>query len=118
MCEQSRACCPEPQIVTEKICGNFEIPSTLNPADLVLWTSTPGSDFVSGTFEVYNSTSSPINANVSVTANPPVALTVVPPGNTISVTAIRPTNFGVSGQLGVAGLTGTYCITLYKRIRK
>ncbi|PEQ68076.1 S-Ena type endospore appendage [Bacillus cereus] len=109
MCEQSRACCPTPKIVEEKICGNFA--TAVDP--LTVWT-TNENNYISGTFEVYNSASTSGNATMDVTSNPDIAVIQVPPGTTMSVSAQRPTAFTISAPL--AGANGTYCITLYKRV--
>ncbi|MEB9626167.1 hypothetical protein P4J20_31090 [Bacillus cereus] len=105
----SNACCPAPQIIQEKICGNFS--TTTDP--ISVWTATDNS-YISGTFEVFNSDSTPGNATFDVVANPDVGPIPVLPGTTMSVSVRRPTGLIVHAPL--AGASGTYCLTLYKRV--
>ncbi|MYL18984.1 hypothetical protein GLW04_03725 [Halobacillus litoralis] len=101
--DSGSACCPQAQIVQEEICGNI---NELLVAE-TLWEAPAGS-YVSATFQVFNSASS---AGSIVTAGD-VVLTALP-GNTVSESVNNPTLFTVTT---LAGITGTYCITLYKRV--
>ncbi|WP_027954010.1 S-Ena type endospore appendage [Halobacillus kuroshimensis] len=104
MCQSHSACCPQAQIIQEKICGNFN--GVL--ADPV-WTAPAGS-YISGTFQIFNSASSagPVTGAITPTG----ALSALP-GNTDSVSVNNPTAFAITS---VVGDSGTYCITLYKRV--
>ncbi|WP_027954011.1 S-Ena type endospore appendage [Halobacillus kuroshimensis] len=98
------ACCPQAQIVQEEICGNINGVLTAD----ILW-SAPAGSYISGTFQVFNSASS--TGNIVVAGD--VVFAGVTPGNTQSESVDNPTTFTVTA---LAGVNGTYCITLYKRI--
>ncbi|WP_281657904.1 S-Ena type endospore appendage [Halobacillus sp. Cin3] len=97
------ACSPEAQIIQEEISGNINQLLTAEP----LWEAPEGS-YISATFQVFNSALSTGNI---VTAGD-VILTALP-GNTISESVDNPSIFTVTT---LAGVSGTYCITLYKRV--
>ena len=103
-------CCPPAKVFQEKICGNF---SNLTTADVtqIVW-SGPTGDIFEGTFEIFNSANSGVAVTGTITANPTVPAFMVPPGFSISRTALRPTAFTI---LAPPGTSGTFCITLYKR---
>lgn len=107
MCQSHSACCPQAQIVQEKICGNF---NGLLAAQEV-WSAPPGS-YVSGTFQIFNSASSLAPVAGAVVGVPPGVLAAAP-GVTDSVSVNSPTSFTITSALGDSG---TYCITLYKRV--
>ncbi|WP_148359646.1 S-Ena type endospore appendage [Peribacillus simplex] len=101
------ACCPPAQMFQEKICGNFNGTG----ADQTVWAAPPG-DYFEGTFQIFNSASS--TGTVTGTINPgAIAVGPVPPGSTFSVAATNPTSFTIAADVGESG---TYCITLYKRV--
>ncbi|TKH17362.1 hypothetical protein FC697_22260 [Bacillus wiedmannii] len=100
-------CCPESEFILEKICGDVNNDSTTS-ITLPVWTTTDTS-YISGTFEVFN----PISSVGTVIINLPGNFAEVHPGVSEIRTSIRPDQF----VLTVAPNTsGTYCITLYKRI--
>jgi hypothetical protein len=105
------ACCPPAQIFKEKICGNFVNTSDVNQV-INLWTA-PRGDYIQGNFQVFYST-----ASIGVAEGRVIVINIVQgmvtstPGNTISQTFMNPTNFSVVAEPGVSG---TYCITVYKR---
>lgn len=100
-------CCPPAQVFQEKICGNFNGPL----AGVDVWTAPPGAYF-SGTFELFNSASSPATVTATGDSTPAIALSAAP-GNTDSQTVNQPTTFTLTAA---AGDNGSYCITLYKRV--
>ncbi|RFA33406.1 hypothetical protein CAI16_14765 [Virgibacillus dokdonensis] len=102
----SGACCPPAQILKEEICGNFNGALT-EP----VW-SAPAGSYIAGTFQVFNSASSPATVTATGTATPAIALSAAP-GNTDSQSVNNPTNFSITAA---DGDNGTYCITLYKRV--
>lgn len=107
------ACCPPAQIFQEKICGNFNGASS--DTDIIVWTApTVFNDYIQGTFEIFNSARSTgaVGGSVSNSVGGPVTFTA-DPGNSISSSVISPTSFTITAG---AGETGTYCITLYKRV--
>ncbi|MFE0625315.1 S-Ena type endospore appendage [Priestia aryabhattai] len=108
MCN-NESCCPPAQIFQESICGNF---SGTRAAEIV-W-SAPAGAYFAGTFEIFNSTSSPISTPVTgtMTSNPVGALSA-DPGNSVTQSVDQPTNFTITAT---AGSSGEYCIILYKRI--
>jgi len=111
------ACCPPAHIFQEQICGNFSNIGSTTPLVLSLFTS-PVGDYFEGTFQLFNSAASPTTVSGTVTSSittPPTITTIgpVPPGTTFTVAVKNPTDFGISAS---AGVSGTYCITLYKRI--
>jgi hypothetical protein len=108
----SGACCPPAKIFTEKICGNFNNSSNELIA-ITVWTAPPG-DYIQGTFQVFNSAASIglATGNISL-PNFSIAITPSAPGNTSSGTFTNPRGLRIAIQPGVSG---TYCITLYKRV--
>ncbi|WP_249260852.1 S-Ena type endospore appendage [Virgibacillus pantothenticus] len=103
----SGACCPPAQILKEEICGNFNGPLTAE----AVW-SAPIGGYVSGTFQIFNSASSPATVTAAGTSTPAIALSA-DPGNTDSQSVNNPTDFSITAG---EGDSGTYCITLYKRV--
>jgi hypothetical protein len=105
-------CCPPAQINKEKICGNFN-----NNSDEQLLTepwAAPLGDYIQGNLQVFNSAVSVGNITGSVgvlgTQN---SFGPVRPGNTFSRTFGNPNNL----RLAIPPRTsGTYCLTLYKRV--
>ena len=108
-------CCPPAQFFQEKICGNFNNPvGTGGGLGVTVW-SAPAGDYLEGTFEIFNSASSPgaVTGSVTSTAVPVVTIFSAPPGFSVSVSVRRPTIFTLTVP---EGASGTYCITLYKRV--
>jgi hypothetical protein len=115
MCSSNvvRRCCPSAQILQEKICGNFNGP--LVGESSVLWRAPlTSSDYIQGTFEVFVSTGAVTAAVISSIPTENVTFPVVSAGNTLS----RSVNFPIDFRLTdiEEGDSGTFCITLYKRI--
>jgi hypothetical protein len=113
----NNACCPSTKIIQEKICGNFN--NLNNPPNTALnitvWTA-PVGDYIQGTFEIFSSVTSQTGVLVAgvITAPPaPPSMIFPTPGSSVATAVIRPIQF----TLTVPGQTsGTYCITLYKRV--
>jgi len=105
-------CCPPAQFFQEKICGNFSNPATTGAIGVTVW-SAPAGDYIEGTFEIFNSASSPGTVSGAVVSTPATPGISVPPGFSISISALRPTSFAITVP---AGASGTFCITLYKRV--
>ncbi|MDP1383939.1 hypothetical protein Q8G31_30300 [Priestia megaterium] len=105
------SCCPHPQILKEKICGNFIGSAGATP---ILWQA-PEGDYIEGTFQVFNSAASGGNAsgNISLAGGIGIGMSDATPGNTISQSVPSPVSFSIIAPVGVSG---TYCITLYKRV--
>ncbi|MGG3573429.1 S-Ena type endospore appendage [Bacillus gobiensis] len=101
------ACCPPAQMFQESICGNFNGPLTAEE----VW-SAPAGSYFAGTFEIFNSGSSTGTVTAAGTATPAIALSA-DPGNTDSQSVNNPTTFTITAAVGDSG---TYCITLYKRV--
>lgn len=103
------ACCPSGQIFQEQICGNFY--GGTEGETQIVWQA-PVGDFFEGTFEIFNSASSPGDATGTVN---PGGVTVgpVPPGFSMAQTVLNPTDFTITAP---AGVNGKFCITLYKRV--
>ncbi|MGQ7307799.1 S-Ena type endospore appendage [Bacillus cereus] len=106
MCN-SNSCCPPAQTFQEKICGNFNG----DGATTQVW-SAPTGGYLSGTFELFNASSSTSKVNGQIVGNPPGSLTAIP-GYTISQSSNAPTSFSIEAPVGTSG---TYCITLYRRV--
>lgn len=105
----NNACCPPAVIMKEEICGNF---SGLNAATEV-W-SAPLGDYIQGTFQIFNSAASAgLGPVVGGGVADPVILLSAEPGNTDSQSVGNPTSFTITSALGDSG---TWCITLYKRV--
>lgn len=100
------ACCPSPQFFTEEFCGNYS--GGEEGIALELWAAAGVSDYVQGTFQIYNATGP---GTVDGTAN--LATLEAPPGTTDSISIANPTNFTLTAP---ANTSGTYCIRLYKRL--
>lgn len=101
-CNNGGNCAPQAQIFQEKINGNF------SSITATVWTADPG-HYIQGTFEIFNSASSPGVATGTVNA---VTFTV-PTGYTVGRSVQSPTTFSIAATTGIAG---SYCITLYKRV--
>lgn len=109
MCNDN-ACCPNARIFQEKICGNFTGADPATP--LSVWIAPTGSYFA-GTFEIFNSGSSPSAIIGTVTTPTPGGNLGALPGNSDAASLNSPTEFTITAG---AGHSGTFCITLYKRI--
>jgi hypothetical protein len=107
MCGSTGGCCPPAQMFQEQICGNFNGPLT----GVEVW-SAPAGAYFSGTFQLFNSASSTATVTATGTATPPITISAAQ-GNTDSQSVNNPTSFTISAVLGDSG---TYCITLYKRV--
>ncbi|MFE4035511.1 S-Ena type endospore appendage [Priestia sp. YIM B13491] len=96
----------------ETICGNFNN-STGAATTTTVWSAPPGAYF-SGTFEVFNSASSPIATPVTatMTSTPAGALSATS-GNSDTQSVDQPTDFAITVP---PGASGKYCINLYKRV--
>ncbi|WP_286177174.1 S-Ena type endospore appendage [Bacillus sp. AFS017274] len=108
------SCCPPAQIFQESICGNFNGP-TIGVVDETVFTAPVGT-YIEGTFEIFNSAASVTTVTGTVNSSTaPVTTTIgpVPPGNTIGKNVKNPTSFVIQMP---AGTSGTYNLTLYKRI--
>ncbi|RTR26949.1 hypothetical protein EKG37_20450 [Robertmurraya yapensis] len=93
-------------IIKEEFCGNFM------DGEEMVWQA-PSNNYIQGTFQVFNSSSSIADVNVSINSTPTIIFPAVSPGFTISRVAINPTSFTINAP---SGTNGTYCITLFKRI--
>jgi len=103
----NESCCPPAQIFQESISGNF---NGTGAAEIV-WTAPAGAYF-SGTFEIFNSASSPTTVTATMISTPAGALSAAP-GNSDTQSVDQPTSFTITAG---AGDNGKYCITLYKRV--
>lgn len=106
MCNTS-GCCPSPEIFQEKICGNF----TGTGAPVIVWTAPVGGYFA-GTFEIFNSSASPTTV-IATTTSTPVGALSASSGNSDSASVNAPVDFTITADVGNSG---TFCISLYKRI--
>ncbi|WP_374148922.1 S-Ena type endospore appendage [Priestia megaterium] len=106
MCN-NESCCPPAQIFQESICGNF---NGTGAAEIV-WSAPTGAYFA-GTFEIFNSASSPSTVTATMASTPAGALSAAP-GNADTQSVDQPTSFTITAA---AGDSGKYCITLYKRV--
>ncbi|MED0946432.1 S-Ena type endospore appendage [Bacillus mycoides] len=100
-------CCPPAQMMQEKICGNFNGSLT----NEIVW-SAPAGGYSAGTFEIFNSAASQAAVTAVITAPTPGGLDANP-GNSDSESVNQPTSFSISST---ATDSGTFCITLYKRV--
>ncbi|WP_281657903.1 S-Ena type endospore appendage [Halobacillus sp. Cin3] len=107
MCQSHSACSPQAMVVQEKISGNFNGVLTAEE----VW-SAPDGSYISGTFQIFNSATSLGSVSGAVVSVPPGVLTAGS-GVTDSVSVNSPTSFTITSGLGDSG---TYCITLYKRV--
>lgn len=105
------SCCPPARIFQEKICGNFNFNGTGAPQ--IVWSAPPG-DYFEGTFQVFNSAASPgtVSANIGLIGGGGLGISI-DPGSTVSLAANNPVSLTIFTD---AGESGTYCITLYKRV--
>jgi hypothetical protein len=103
----NNACCPPAVIMQEELCGNFNGPL----AGVTVW-SAPAGDYIQGTFSIFNSAASTGTVTAAGTATPAIVLSA-DPGNTDSQSVSNPTSFTITAD---AGESGTWCITLYKRV--
>lgn len=106
-CCDSSSCCPAPEIFQEDFCGNFN--GALAAEEV--W-SAPAGAYIAGTFQLFNSSGSTGTVTAAGAALPAIALSAAP-GNTDSQSVNNPTSFTITAA---AGDSGTYCITLYKRV--
>ncbi|WP_148359645.1 S-Ena type endospore appendage [Peribacillus simplex] len=110
--EFNGACCPSARIFQEEICGNFNSDGVPGLPQIV-WTA-PAGDYFEGTFQIFNSAASPGNASANIAFVGGGAIgTAASPGSTVSVAVTNPTSLTIIAD---AGESGTYCITLYKRV--
>lgn len=109
--QASGSCCPPAQVFQEKLCGNFSNISGIAVTQAV-WIAAAG-EYVDGTFEIFNSAASTAAVTGSITSTPIVPDIVVPPGFTVSSSASSPTLFEITIP---PGASGTFCVTVYKRI--
>ncbi|PEQ68079.1 S-Ena type endospore appendage [Bacillus cereus] len=109
MCTSHSVCCSSSEIVQEQVCGNFG--PTQGP--VIVW-SANNSEYVSGTFEINNPLSSTGSVIIDVTSTPDILPYVVLPGVPLSMSVKQPTSFSI--DVGTATTSGTYCITLYRRV--
>lgn len=115
MCSSNKsndACCPSAQIIQENLCGNLT--GQLIGVDAVVWEADPlgVNNYFQGTFEVFNSSNTPIDVNITRATGPSVAFTV-PPLTTTSRSVLNPISLATTLD---PGETGKYCIILYKRV--
>ncbi|TKC14318.1 S-Ena type endospore appendage [Robertmurraya kyonggiensis] len=103
----SSGCCPEPEIFQEEFCGNFSGALTAEE----VW-SAPAGAYIAGTFQLFNSSGSTGPVTAAGDATPAIALSSAP-GNTDTQSVNNPTSFTITSA---DGDSGTYCITLYKRV--
>ncbi|MFA9456771.1 S-Ena type endospore appendage [Halalkalibacter sp. AB-rgal2] len=103
------ACAPSGFMFQECISGNFN--ATDASIDTLVWTSDPG-HYTQGTFQVFNSAASAAVVTGTVAGAQPATITA-DPGFTISSSVQGPTGFTIEAATGTSG---TYCITLYKRV--
>ncbi|MEH6985204.1 S-Ena type endospore appendage [Priestia megaterium] len=105
-------CCPPAQMFQETICGNFNN-ATAAATTTTVWTAPAGAYFA-GTFEIFNSASSPIATPVTatMTSTPAGALSATS-GNADTQSVDQPTDFAITVP---AGASGKYSINLYKRV--
>lgn len=101
-------CCPPAQMFQETICGNFNN-ATAGPTTTTVW-SAPGGAYFSGTFEIFNSASSPGTVTAAITAPAQLSATA---GNADTISVDQPTTFDITVP---AGASGKFCINLYKRV--
>ncbi|MET1179325.1 S-Ena type endospore appendage [Peribacillus simplex] len=106
MCN-SNSCCPSGEIFKEEFCGNFAGPLAAE----VVW-SAPAGSYIAGTFQLFNANSSTGIVTAAGNAIPLIALSATP-GNTDTQSVNNPTSFTITAA---AGDSGTYCVTLYKRV--
>ncbi|MFL0499072.1 S-Ena type endospore appendage [Priestia megaterium] len=106
MCN-NESCSPSAQIFQESISGNFNGTG----AAVIVW-SAPAGAYFSGTFEIFNSASSPTTVTATMTSTPAGALSASP-GNSDTQSVDQPTDFTITAGVGD---TGKYCINLYKRV--
>jgi hypothetical protein len=100
---------PPVHVFQEKITGNF---STTNfEITQILWSASPGAYF-EGTFEIFNSSLSYGTVCSCITTNDCVEFNA-PIGFSVGRTATKPTEFSITVP---AASSGTYSITLYKRV--
>jgi hypothetical protein len=113
MCDSSNGnLCPPAQIFQETLCGNFNNP-TAAAVTTIVW-SAPAGAYFSGTFEIFNSASSPVATPVTATmASTPVGALSATSGNSDSQSVDQPTNFEITIP---PGANGKFSMILYKRV--
>jgi len=113
MCDPSNGICSPPaQIFQESICGNFNN-ATAAATTTTVW-SAPAGAYFSGTFEIFNSASSPAATPVTATmTSVPAGALSATAGNSDTQSVDQPTDFAITVP---AGASGKFCITLYKRV--
>jgi hypothetical protein len=106
------ACCPPAHFFQEQICGNFN-GGTGGIVNEAVFVASP-EDYLEGTFQIFNSAASLSTVNGAViTPQGPAPIGPVPPGNTFTIARRNPELFTITAP---GGTSGTYCITLYKRV--
>jgi hypothetical protein len=103
----SNGCCPSATLLQEQICGNYNGELTAEE----VW-SAPAGSYFAGTCQLFNSASSTGTVTAAGSATTAIALSAAP-GNTVSQSVNNPTTFTITAA---AGDSGTYSITLYKRV--
>ncbi|MBD2794689.1 S-Ena type endospore appendage, partial [Xenorhabdus szentirmaii] len=103
-------CCPSPQIIQEKICGNFRLQEGTS---FEVWNAVTDTGVIQGTFEIFSSSINEGVLPITGTINPGAIVITASPGNSVTSTILNPTSFNIEGEQNDSG---TYCITLYKRI--
>ncbi|MFE0625317.1 S-Ena type endospore appendage [Priestia aryabhattai] len=103
-------CCPPAQMFQESICSNFN--NATGTATTTVWTAPAGAYF-SGTFEIFNSASSPDAVTATINPLSPLGTLDADPGNSNTASVNQPTAFAITIP---AGASGKYCINLYKRV--
>ncbi|MEJ9227833.1 S-Ena type endospore appendage [Priestia aryabhattai] len=110
MCNSSNeSCSPSAQMFQETISGNF---NGTGATPVTVWTAPAGAYF-SGTFEIFNSASSPAATPVTATTTPAGTGLTATPGYASAETVNQPTAFAITAPIGASG---KFCITLYKRV--
>ncbi|TKH17361.1 hypothetical protein FC697_22255 [Bacillus wiedmannii] len=105
-------CCPESEIIQEEFCGHFNYNVIPEGFYVIFAVAVADTSYISGTFEIFNSDSSVGNATVEILGIPNTNM-IVQPGVSGTRTVTRPTAFTIRVP---PNTSGTYCITLYKRI--
>lgn len=93
----------------ECISGNFN--ATDGEVETLVWTSNPG-EYTAGTFQLFNSAASVTAVAGEIGGMQPATITA-DPGFTVAASVQGPTGFTIDAPTGTSG---SYCITLYKRV--
>ena len=104
------ACAPGPFMFQECIEGNFNaIDGSINT---LVWSGAPG-HYTQGTVKLFNSAASLAVATGTAAGPTPAVVVTANPGFTIGASVQTPTGFTIAAA---TGSSGSYCITLYKRV--